>query len=93
MSSYFVYILAGKKDGTLYIGMTSNLKKRIYEHKMEIVPGFTKKYHVHQLVYVEETPDVLTAIEREKQLKAWKRIGKFNSLKRRIRHGEICPKI
>ena len=77
MKSYFVYILASQRNGTLYIGVTSNIAKRIYEHKNDIAEGFTKKYKVHRLVYIEETTDVNAAILREKQLKQWKRNWKL----------------
>ena len=73
---YFVYILASKKDGMLYIGVTSNLVKRIYEHKHDFVEGFTKQYHIHNLVYYEVTEDVTSVITREKQLKKWNRAWK-----------------
>jgi putative endonuclease len=74
--SYFVYILASKKNGTLYFGMTNNLLRRVYEHKSELDEGFTKKYHVKDLVYYEQTEDVKAAILREKRLKTWKRAWK-----------------
>lgn len=75
----FVYILANKKYGTLYIGVTSNLAKRIYEHKTKVVPGFTQKYGAVRLVYYEVSDNILAAIEREKQLKRWHRDWKsFN---------------
>ncbi|OGW82219.1 MAG: GIY-YIG nuclease [Omnitrophica bacterium RIFCSPLOWO2_12_FULL_44_17] len=74
---YFVYILANKKNGTLYIGVTSELKKRIYEHKEKLVDGFTKKYGVDKLVYYEQTDDIKEAILREKQLKKWRRDWKI----------------
>ena len=73
MKTYFVYILASKRNGTLYIGVTNNIERRIYEHKNGLVPGFTKQYGVHRLVYLEETSDVEAAIKREKQIKHWKR--------------------
>lgn len=82
MKSYFVYILASKKNGTLYIGVTSDLKKRIYEHKNKIIDGFTKKYNVDRLVYYEQTDDVESAITREKQMKEWKREWKINLIKK-----------
>ncbi|MDX1521705.1 MAG: GIY-YIG nuclease family protein [Anaerolineae bacterium] len=82
MKSYFVYILASKKNGTLYIGMTSNLQHRVYEHKNNTIEGFTKKYGVHTLVYYEQTPDVVTAITREKQLKKWNRQWKINLIEK-----------
>ena len=78
MKQGYVYILASKKNGTLYIGVTSNLVKRIYEHKEALVEGFTKKYGVHGLVYYEICDDILGAIEREKKLKKYKREYKMN---------------
>ena len=77
MKTYFVYIMASKKLGVLYIGVTSDLKRRVYEHKNDLVDGFTKKYLVHRLVYFESTSDINAAIAREKQLKAWKRQWKI----------------
>ena len=77
MRKYFVYILSSKKNGTLYIGVTSNLQKRIWEHKNKIVEGFTKKYDVTRLVYYEQTNDVESALTREKQMKEWKREWKI----------------
>ncbi|OGE83054.1 MAG: GIY-YIG nuclease [Candidatus Doudnabacteria bacterium RIFCSPHIGHO2_01_FULL_49_9] len=82
MNSYYVYILASKKNGTLYIGVTSDLIKRIYEHKHNLVAGFTKKYNVHDLVYFEETSDIQSAIAREKQLKNWKRKWKIELIEK-----------
>jgi putative endonuclease len=77
MNSYFVYILASKKNGTLYIGITNDLVERVWQHKNKIADGFTKDYNVDKLVYFEETPDVLGAITREKQLKKWNRVWKI----------------
>jgi putative endonuclease len=77
VNNYYVYILASKRNGTLYIGITSDLKKRIFEHKNDLIEGFTKKYGVHDLVYYEQTNDVKSAIEREKALKKWKRSWKL----------------
>lgn len=82
MSQYYLYILASIKNGTLYVGMTNNLLKRIYEHKNDLVDGFTKKYGVHKLVYYEETDDVRIAIQREKQIKKWKREWKINLIEK-----------
>ena len=65
----FVYILASKKNGTLYVGVTSNLEKRIWEHKSESIEWFTKKYHVHNLVWFQKFSNIEEAIEREKHLK------------------------
>ena len=78
MKDYCVYILASKPNGTLYIGVTSNLTKRVFEHKQNIVEGFTKKYNVHHLVYYEITNDIQAAIKREKQLKNGKGFGKLD---------------
>ncbi len=75
MNQYYVYILASQKNGTLYIGVTNNLTKRIYEHKHDLVEGFTKKYKVHRLVYFETTEDINSAITREKRLKKWNSWG------------------
>jgi len=74
---YYVYIMASKRNGTLYIGVTKNLIKRVYEHKHNMVESFTKKYNVHKLVYYEYTEDVISAIEREKRLKTWQRQWKL----------------
>jgi len=76
--TYFVYILASKKNGTLYIGVTDNLIKRISEHKNNLAEGFTKKYSIHILVYFEEYSDITEAILREKRLKVWKRSWKID---------------
>ena len=70
---YYVYILSNWDDSVLYIGVTSNLLRRLYEHKNGLVDGFTKKYNVHKLVYFESTTDAYSSIEREKQLKKWRR--------------------
>ena len=72
-----VYILANKRNGTLYIGVTSDLLKRVWEHKNDVVEGFTKKYQVHRLVWYEIYDEMTEAIKREKQLKKWKRDWKL----------------
>ena len=72
-----VYILASKRNGTLYIGVTSDLAKRIWQHKNDVVDGFTKRYSVHQLVWYELHETMESAIEREKALKNWKRVWKL----------------
>ena len=82
MKQYYVYILASKKGGTLYIGVTNNLLKRVSEHKSNIVEGFTKKYHVRTLVYYEKHNDIHRAITREKQMKNWKRQYKINLIEK-----------
>jgi putative endonuclease len=74
---YYVYILASQKNGTLYIGVTYNLVKRVWEHKNKVVEGFTKRYYVHNLVYFEEYSSIEEAIRREKQVKWWKRKWKI----------------
>ena len=73
----YVYILASMRNGTLYIGMTNNLSARIFCHRNELNEGFTKRYHVHTLVYYEEHDGPLDAIHREKQLKEWRRAWKI----------------
>ncbi len=70
---YSVYILSSNNNSTVYVGVTNDLERRISEHKCGLIDGFTKKYNVHKLVYFEETPDVMSAIEREKQIKSWSR--------------------
>jgi len=82
MKEYFVYILASKKNGTLYIGMTNDLIKRVFEHKSDPIEGFTKKYSVHTLVYYERFSDVYSAIAREKQMKKWKRQWKIELIEK-----------
>lgn len=73
----FVYILASRKNGTLYTGVTSNLIQRVYQHKNNLVKGFSKKYGVHMLVYYESHDTMEAAITREKQIKKWKRQWKI----------------
>ena len=75
--TYYVYILANKRNGTLYTGVTNNLVRRVYEHKNNLIQGFTKKYGVHMLVYYDYTSDIESALTREKQLKTWKRKWKL----------------
>ena len=77
-----VYILASRRNGTLYVGVTSDLVKRVYEHKNDLADGFTKKYKVHDLVYYELHEDMLAAIAREKQIKKWERSWKVELIER-----------
>lgn len=77
MKSYYVYILASRKNGTLYIGITSDLLRRVLDHREEKIKGFTQKYHIHLLVYFEACDSPGAAIQREKQLKKWKRDWKI----------------
>jgi len=74
---YYVYILASQRNGTLYVGVTSNLIRRIYEHRSGVIAGFTKDYRVKKLVWFESTNDVREALELEKRLKRWKRKWKL----------------
>jgi putative endonuclease len=78
-----VYILASKRNGTLYIGVTSDLVKRGWEHRTNAVDGFTKKYNVYKLVYYEVSDDMVSAISREKQLKKWRRAWKLRLIEER----------
>ena len=71
--TYYVYILTNWNHHVMYVGVTNDLKRRVYEHKMGLVDGFTKKYHVHKLVYCESCGEIRDAIAREKQLKGWTR--------------------
>ena len=73
---YFVYILSNWDDSVVYVGITSNLPRRMFEHRQGLADGFTKKYNVHKLVYFEHTSDIYSAISREKQLKKWNRAKK-----------------
>ncbi len=77
---YFVYILTND-SGTLYVGMTNNLGRRLWEHRSGTFDGFTKKYRIHRLVYCESTSDVWEAIAREKQIKRWRREKKIALVK------------
>jgi len=79
---YFVYILASTRNGTLYVGVTSDLIKRVYEHKSDLADGFTKRYGVHNLVYFETVDDIETAIAREKQIKRWNRAWKVRLIEK-----------
>jgi putative endonuclease len=80
--TYFVYILASKRNGTLYVGVTNDIERRIHEHKNDFNEGFTKRYQVHRLVWYEVHSDVLQAIRREKQLKKWNRFWKLALIER-----------
>ena len=82
MKSYFVYILASARNGTLYIGVTNNLERRMYEHSHHLQSGFTDTYNVTRLVYLEETSSVEVAIAREKQLKNWRRAWKLELIEK-----------
>jgi putative endonuclease len=80
--NYYVYILASQRNDTLYIGVTNDLRRRVYEHKMDLVEGFTKRYKVHLLVYFEIYNNIKDAIIREKQLKKWNRKWKIGLIEK-----------
>jgi putative endonuclease len=82
MKSYYVYILASSRNGTLYVGSTTNLIKRIWEHKNKVTPGFTAKYNVNQLVYYEEHELYVEAARREKRFKNWCRKWKLDLIEK-----------
>ncbi len=80
---YYVYIVSNWNNKVIYVGITNNLQRRIYEHKNKLIKGFTEKYNVSKLVYFEQTKDVISAIAREKEIKKWRREKKnklINSL-------------
>lgn len=76
MNQYYVYIMTNRSK-TLYTGVTHDLKRRVYEHKNKLIQGFTSKYNINRLVYFEETPEITSAISREKQIKGWLRMKKI----------------
>ena len=80
--NYYIYIMTNFTNTTFYIGVTSNLIKRVYEHKNKAIEGFTSKYNLNKLIYFEETSDIDSAITREKQLKNWHREWKINLIKK-----------
>jgi len=82
MKDYYIYILTNKKNGTLYIGVTNNLTRRIYEHRNGTIKGFTKKYNLNKLVYFEQLNDISFAILREKRLKKWNREWKVQLIEK-----------
>jgi putative endonuclease len=79
---YYVYLLASRKDGTLYLGVTRDLVRRVYEHKHKLVPGFTSRYDINRLVWFEDYDDRRTAIEREKEIKKWRRRWKIELIEK-----------
>jgi putative endonuclease len=80
--TYYVYILSSKRNGTLYIGVTNNLERRLNEHRNNLIEGFTNKYNVHHLVYFEDVNDIQSALQREKQLKRWTRKWKLELIEK-----------
>lgn len=79
---YYIYILTSKPYGTLYIGVTNDLVRRVWEHKNDFVEGFTRKYGIHTLIYYEQCENIESAITREKQLKKWKRRWKLDLIEK-----------
>jgi putative endonuclease len=95
MKSYYVYILASRRDGAIYVGITSDLVKRVYEHRGKFVPGFTSRYNITRLVWFEVHDDPIAAITREKELKKWRRAWKIELIEKdnpewRDMYEEIC---
>jgi putative endonuclease len=82
MNSYYTYIVTNKKNGVLYVGVTDNLLRRVYEHKNNMLDGFTKRYNLHYLVYYEIIDDIKFAIKREKQMKKWNRDWKIRLIEK-----------
>ena len=80
--TYYVYILASQRNGTLYLGVTNDLTRRVLEHKYKVIKGFTEKYNVDRLVYYEDYRDIEEAIKREKQLKKWNREWKLKLIEK-----------
>ncbi len=78
MKIYYVYLMANKRNNVLYIGITNDLIRRVYEHKNNLIEGFTNKYNCHKLVWYQHTNDVESAITQEKKMKKWKREYKEN---------------
>jgi len=89
---YYVYILASQRNGTLYIGITNDLQRRIHEHKTGFIKGFTQKYDISLLVYFEEFQQVNQAIERENNLKKWKRVWKLKLIEEKNTNWEDLSK-
>jgi len=83
---YYVYMLASRRNGTLYTGVTKDLVKRVWEHRTDLDDGFTSRYRVHRLVWFESTPDVSEAILREKRIKKWRRSWKLEMIERENPH-------
>jgi putative endonuclease len=83
---YFVYLLASRRYGTLYVGSTTNLARRVWEHKNKVVPGFTTRYRVDRLVWFESHDDREAALHREKQIKGWRRDWKINLIEAQNRY-------
>jgi putative endonuclease len=85
---YYVYLMASRKYGTLYLGMTGNLVRRVYEHKTNVLRGFTARYGVHRLVWYEIYDDPINAITREKEIKKWRRDWRIALIEQKNPHWE-----
>ena len=88
--AYYVYILASRRDGAIYVGITNDLVRRVYEHRIKAVPGFTSKYNITQLVWFEVYDAPISAISREKKLKSGSEFGRSSSSKHKIQNGKTC---
>jgi putative endonuclease len=86
--AYFVYIMASQRHGTLYVGVTNNLIRRVHEHREKITPGFTSKYNVNRLVWFDQTDSIEAAIQHEKRLKHWQRAWKIEMIEKSNPHWE-----
>jgi putative endonuclease len=96
MKNYYVYILASRRDGAIYVGVTSDLVRRVYEHRSKAVPGFTSRFNITRFVWFEVYDDPLSAIAREKELKKWRRAWKTDLIVKanpdwNDLYEEICP--
>ncbi|MBI9071019.1 MAG: GIY-YIG nuclease family protein [Melioribacteraceae bacterium] len=90
MKTYYVYILTNWNNKVLYVGMTNDLERRLYEHKNKLTDGFTKKYNLNKLIYFEHTNDVNSAIKREKEIKGWRREKKVKLIESKNSKWEEC---
>ena len=88
--AYYAYILASRKDGVTYIGVTNDLVRRVYEHRIKAVPGFTSRNNITRLVWFEIYDDPTSAISREKELKKWKRNWKIQLIEAQNPNGKTC---
>ncbi len=90
--TYYVYLITNWNNKVLYIGVTNNLERRLYEHKNKLIKGFTEKYNISKLVYFEQTSDIYSAITREKEIKKWRREKKNNLIESKNKPWEDLSK-
>jgi putative endonuclease len=90
--TYYVYLITNWNNKVLYIGVTNNLERRLYEHKNKLIKGFTEKYNISKLVYFEQTSDIYSAITREKEIKRWRREKKNNLIESKNKPWEDLSK-